>query len=467
MKFVKRFFKSLRWKRFVAKYVRYLELWGYCNVIAVGVGVVAAWVVQVDVTAESKEGALVPCESPVRVGRDCVVLRFAVPDRTEVRKGDAVAEVTTDPDLVAGFRALAELRKALAVLGKAGGNGTLAAERAQLKAAVASRAGALENIPADKRVRLSAPCDGMLWRGDRRPLDFVPAGKNVAGVKDFDRLKVSLTFEKRNAELCRPGYRATVKIQPKQDFETLVRLDTDTSPIPFHGLRQDRFSNLEGVKGVRPLLVRTLKGRGLLDADVKSEHDYPLPATGIGGITLLVGGGAEDGGGTGDAGLTPENFRGEELAGVVVDGKHLADYKIMGLEGELQQEVEGILREALEEKSIRRPDARYTVKKLSRITVNLSASGEMAMGRWDLAKRPGGVSPGEIPSTTEEFRRGEGSGNVKLGKRRFVGTVRLLNPPEGLRSLVRRLTLQGHTLKVKGEVIVDTTRFAMRLFRKR
>jgi hypothetical protein len=467
MQLVKRFFKSLRWKRFVAKYVRYLEFWGYFNVIAVGAGVVAAWVVQVEVTAESKAGNLTAYESPLRLDADCVVLRLVARDKTDVGKGDVIAEVTTDTKLVARFRALARLQSALQVIEKAEDNADLERERAQLKTAIAARSVALRDVPAGKLLKLTSPCEGMVWLGGRKVGAFVPAGKKIIGVKNFNRLLAKLTFEKRNADLCRPGYRAVVKIQPEQGFETLVRLDTDSHPAPFYGLKQDRFSRLKGTEEIRQLLVKSMEGNGLLDSDVKSEQDFHLSLTSIGGITLLVGGKAEMGEGITGDGLRPENFRGDELAGVVTGGKHTGEYTIMGLEGELQQQVERLLKDAIEQQKITRADAEYTVKQLTRITVNFDANAQMVMGKWDRAKAPRGFGPGEIPSTTEEFRKGDGSDHVKLRKRRFIGTVELFDPPAGLKQLVRRTTLQGKVLKVKGEIVVDRTRFAMKLFRKR
>ena len=48
--------KSLRWRRFIAKYITYLEIFAYMMVVLVGGGVITAWCYHVDVTAESKEG---------------------------------------------------------------------------------------------------------------------------------------------------------------------------------------------------------------------------------------------------------------------------------------------------------------------------------------------------------------------------------------------------------------------------
>ncbi|MHC4917450.1 MAG: hypothetical protein ACYTGB_18385, partial [Planctomycetota bacterium] len=65
-----------------------------------------------------------------------------------------------------------------------------------------------------------------------------------------------------------------------------------------------------------------------------------------------------------------------------------------------------------------------------------------------------------------ELRRSRGSDLVNRRSREFRGTLVLVEPEPELKALVRRLTLQGKRLKVKGHVIVDRTRFAMRLFRK-
>jgi hypothetical protein len=466
MKFFERFFKSLRWKRFVAKYVRYLEIWGYFNVIAVGAGVIGAWVVHVDVTAESQEGNLAAYEWPVSLDRECVVVHLPVADRAEVEKGGVVAEVSVEPAAVQRAKALVKLRAALNSLEATKDADGLYAECAEIRKALGEKLAAWEKAPPGRLVRLTAPSDGVLWLGGCARAKVYRPGEKILGVKDFDRIQASLSFEKRNAELCRPGLKALVEIQPDQGFEALIRLNVDTHPAPFYGYRQDRLSSVEGTAEVRRLLSRTLKGRQLLDSDVRSEKDFQLPLKSVGNVTLLVDGDVKMVDRVGD-GMLPEDFRAAELPAVVLKGRHTADYNILGLEGQLQEDVEKLVRGSLASRKITRPDMEYTVEDLTRVTVNLKASGEMNMVPWDLKAHPRGLPPSQIPSTTAEFRKGDGEDNVKRGNRYFKGTLELVEPDPQLKARVKALALKGKSLKVKGFVVVDTSRFAMKIFRKR
>ena len=41
--------RSLRWRRFIAKYVTYLEVFAYFMVVLVGTGLIVAWTYKVEV----------------------------------------------------------------------------------------------------------------------------------------------------------------------------------------------------------------------------------------------------------------------------------------------------------------------------------------------------------------------------------------------------------------------------------
>ncbi len=467
MKILDRFFASLTWKRFVAKYVRYLELWGYFNVLAVGTGVVIAWVWTVDVTADSNNGYLEAHEHALTLSEPCVVLRLPVGDKSDVEKGQVVAEVVTGRRAVESARLRAEVRRTLETLDAAAGGGEADENRRRLREAL--RASLSAGDAGGTVVRLTAPCDGMLWLGKCREGNVYEAGQRIAGVKDFDRLEANLLFEKKNTFLCRPGLRASLEILPAQPFEVLVRLEGDTRPgVPLAGNRQDSFSSVDQ-KRLRAMLEESLAGTELLDSDPRSEGDFELPLSKLENVTFFLESDVKVGGGSapGAAALRPESFRGRALPAVVASGVHTASYTMVGLKPELEEK----LAEALSAELVGRRvevdgETGYSVEKLGKLTVSVEADGRMKMKDWDLAASPRGMSPGEIPYPAAEFRKGRGSDLVNRRSREFRGALVLVDPEPELKELVRRLTRQGVRLKVKGYVVVDRTRFAMRLFRK-
>ena len=108
--------KSLRWRRFVAKYVTYLEIFAYFMVVLVGTALTVAWTYKVDVTADSKDGDLKALEHDIKAAKECVVIRLPIPDKEKVEKGQVVAEVCTDPEYIKSHQAMDRLKAALETL---------------------------------------------------------------------------------------------------------------------------------------------------------------------------------------------------------------------------------------------------------------------------------------------------------------------------------------------------------------
>src|SRR5947208_1867773 len=102
--------KSLRTRRFVAKYVTYVEVFGYLFVATLAAGIFAAWFFHVDDVVKddaSKNPEIAPKEIVVKDANDAYITRLFVTDKFQsVKKGQPLVEVIDDPDWVDRFRVM-------------------------------------------------------------------------------------------------------------------------------------------------------------------------------------------------------------------------------------------------------------------------------------------------------------------------------------------------------------------------
>jgi hypothetical protein len=86
--------KSLRTRRFVAKYITYVEVFGYLFVAILAGGIFAAWFYHVDdvVTDDAaKNPEIAPKESVLKEDNDAFVTRLFVTEKFQsVKKGQPV-----------------------------------------------------------------------------------------------------------------------------------------------------------------------------------------------------------------------------------------------------------------------------------------------------------------------------------------------------------------------------------------
>ena len=93
-------------RRFIARYVVYLEVFGYLFVVTVVAAIAVLWFVKVDNTSQAYSNPLIkPNEREVTRKADAVVLKVLVRDRVDVTEGQPLAEVCDDPAWVGRYRA--------------------------------------------------------------------------------------------------------------------------------------------------------------------------------------------------------------------------------------------------------------------------------------------------------------------------------------------------------------------------
>ncbi|MBT3374519.1 MAG: hypothetical protein HN742_37655 [Lentisphaerae bacterium] len=485
--------KNMRLRRFIAKYIRYLEILAYAFVLLVGGGVVAAWSWKVDVTARSKDGDLKPFQHEVQTELECVVIDVLVEDESNVVADQVIAVVCTDPAWIARVKLLDEVRGLHGILYPPPPEEEQSPPEKQdekpeeapeedgeespapppiptgfdsLGMLVESALPSWEAAKPPTTVELKSPAAGMVTLGQCAAGAIIKADKKVFGVKDFSRLRAKLSFEAKNVEACRPGLKGYVDVKTSQSFETLFRLNSDSRPgLPYFGSRLDPFSRL-APEEIRAKLTEGVLEKGYVDRDKELQGDFALPATDIDNVTLRIMAQRHVLEETSmDPAIQSENYRMEKLSAVVAEGTHAAGFTLLRVAPELQRDIEGMVAELLLDRRIKSNDEIFTLDKgVDEVVINLSVKSEQEMDVWDLETHPKGVDPEFFGDGVELEKKG--SPDVKRTSRKFSGVLELVEPPAELQALVRELALEGKSLKVTGEIITGKTRFAMLLFRK-
>jgi hypothetical protein len=88
--------RSLRMRRFIAKYIQYLTIFGYLYVALVGIVVATLWFVKVDEVATGS-AEIRPHEEVLRHQTDVVVMDLLVENHADVSAGQDLVTICTDP----------------------------------------------------------------------------------------------------------------------------------------------------------------------------------------------------------------------------------------------------------------------------------------------------------------------------------------------------------------------------------
>jgi len=456
--------KSMRMRRFIAKYIRYLEILAYTLILLVGTGVVMAWCWRVDVTCKSDAVELAPFEHTVKAPAECVVLELPVAENAPVRKGQVVAVVCTNAQWVARAKAESGLREALDALRAAP---VTADEDGAFAGIVEARMVEWNKRLPPESVPIESPADGVLGLKGLATGAVVLAGKKLVKVKDFSLLRGEFTFSDKNAYLCRPGMKGWVEINTKQGFETVVMLDVDTRPgVPYFGARRDEFTQLAAAE-IRAAFTNAVLGKELLDAERAKLGDFALPVSGVNNVAIQIRGHGKlvD---RAQTALEPEGFRIERHPALLIDGSHTAGLTLIEVDPDARAKVAGLLSQSLADKPIAVPGGHYVLEEgIEKFVFSLEAKAKKKMPAWDWKARPEGSDAETLLAQEQPGQGVTPSKKVKYKARKFAGTVQLVAPDKRLQALVQRLAREDKALSVKAHIVVGRTPFAMLLFRKR
>ena len=88
--------RSIRTRRFIAKYIRYLELFSYLLIFTIGSLIIAAFTWKIDMVEKGSPASLVPTKIEISSEEQCKIISIGVVDSAEVFKGQALAIIDTE-----------------------------------------------------------------------------------------------------------------------------------------------------------------------------------------------------------------------------------------------------------------------------------------------------------------------------------------------------------------------------------
>ena len=109
--------KRMWLRKIVARYIKWLEYFGYFLVLLVGAIVITAWMWEIPTTSKSAEAVelrpYVDYGVTKEIPENCVVLEVKVEDKQEVTKGDELAVITYDPEVYEKSRLIVYIQQLL------------------------------------------------------------------------------------------------------------------------------------------------------------------------------------------------------------------------------------------------------------------------------------------------------------------------------------------------------------------
>ena len=435
--------KSPLIRRFVARYIAYLEVFGFLFVATMAIVIAVLWVWQVDDVAQAYQNPLIkPYEHVVIHPANVVVLKMLLPNHAEVIEGQPIAEICNDPAWVSRYAA-AQQATALALTldsNQMKGAWTHGEETLRVLLQKAS-AHWEEQRAAMPKVNLLAPHSGVVTVDKRKEGTVVLAGKEIAEIIDFGDLRISGDFRGTNQAYARVGQPIKVEILMTYGSETL--LSTIEQPGKWLSGSGQFNSAAEGT-------VKNILNQYFANKLVTMEDDTTFAVSKVTGVELLSTLQTEETrSSTGQNEIEPEPFADMEITGRVIEGTHEASVRTLGLPESVYAEVKQALLTRFEGRPIRIGETPLYVTGME----DLKAIVTMDVENTDVEK-----------TTTET---GEPILMEKV-ERKFIFTAKIENASPALVAKVRELALSEPPsyIKTKTVVVVGTRRVAMLLFRK-
>jgi hypothetical protein len=433
-----------RWmRRFVARYIAYLEVFGYIFVATVIAAVGVLFFVRVDDVSQAYSTPVIkPYEHAVTVKGDALVLSILVRHHQDVREGQPLAEICVEPAWVRRYQAAQHSDSLVAALDGTASRRTLTVDeealRVSLHHASAQWKARLSGMP---RVLLHAPHGGVVAVNEGLVGRVIPGKKEIVKVLDFDDLRIATDLRGANLAYARVGQPTKSEILMTYGNGEILRVDFDRSGQWRWTKRHGQYNSVADGK-VADLIRGFLSGHA-----VTMEEDTLFAVTDVTEVDLQGILGARDA--PAGEGIDSEPFGEVEVRGHVVEGEHTAKIRVLDLPDTLQARVRDALLERLQTKVLRSTDGvAFTVDDVRNLEITLTtvASDEK-------------LTPPQLgapPVTGEKVER------------KFIFETRLDDPPEALKAKVRELALTDDPtyIKTKTEVVVGQRRIAMLLFRK-
>lgn len=437
--------KDLRTRRFVAKYIKYLTVFGYVFVALMAVIVAVLWFVEVDEVVSGGE-EIRPREESVKHDADAVVLKVLVANHADVMAGQVLVEISDDPEWVKRYRSARE-------------NASEGLEE--------MRGG----MPRNDELR--APFSGAAVVGKDLVGRIIPAGRKIVKVIDFNDLSITAEVGGTNVIDIRAGQRVKVEPLPTYGDEEILRSDVDYPGWWRNGRAQ---FNTVGKGKIKEILQAYLAEKTVT---LKDEEDTPFRMSNVKSVELQgVLRVAEPPAGQDSEGVEAEPFIGTMLTGYVHEATHTASIKIRDLPDSVRSEIEQTLLDrfrtgvrvngsALSAVDSLRSEIEWPL--LERLRNGLRVDDSAALTVIQIEDLKAVVNVDAIYKASDEsVRSDEPPLPAEKMERKCWVVVKLDDLPPGFTAKVRKLALTEKPSYIPAalKVVVGARRIAMLLFRK-
>jgi hypothetical protein len=503
-------------KRFMARYIFYLELIGYLAVSLIALAVVACFFFSVNDTITGDAVPIKARTESIKAEAGALVTRVFVQNHQSVRWGDPLVEVVEKPEWISRYRVMHQMRLLLEEMETPGastragdpsaGQDTAnagAGDNTDAKDAAAPPLPKILLTPEEQKLRdmlkqrladwdaseaamaprvvIRSPIDGVVVASDDLSFKQMNADEEILKVADLNDLRLTVKFNSGDTIAdARVGQKAIIKaISPEYKNGVTLRGDTVPRGRPIWQRERVTSAQLLGSK-IKKIVKDAFKDRTVtqrddlpfkvtdikkveVDADLETALGSRLPAAGKGGSAAA--GSREPGARRSIQADAPADL---ELTGKVLEGKHRLNVQIADLPPAVRTQVAALVVKKMKGRLIDAPqqpkkeggptpEDRLRVEAVRNVQVIAQVKGENtdAKGASDRLKRQ---------AARTALR---GAPYEKMSDaRQFEATVQITNPPQFLKDEVLELMDQGKDVKAKAEVITGRRPVAFLLLKR-
>ena len=432
--------QSLRTRRLIAKYVKYLEIFGYGFVFAVATAIAFLWFTKTEDLVLSNAEPIKPHEYVLSYDEDILVLEALVENKTDVTVGQPLFEISRDKSQVNRYRAKQVAEELEGALDSLATSSSLTLSERELQGVMRSATSVWEQ-ELSRRETLTATHAGVILFEEEVVGTVVEKGDEIARILDFDDLRISAGLKGAAQRLARVGQLAHIEVITTYGDGEILRTDVDSPDWWSTGFAQ--FNDISDGQ-VSKQLEEYFSGKL-----VTIEDDTVFALGKVKKIDLHSGLNVQNAGPLDSREkIEAEPLNRLALTGTVIEGTHTAEFRIHTFPDEVQQEIQNTLQDRILERQFDTGGQPFSVNEIT----DLSMIVEMD------ADEP------EIDGTNLDVQMVD----AEKTKRTFKGVIRIDDPHPVLKAKVRELALLKKPIYIKAivKVVVGERRIAMLLFRK-
>ena len=432
--------QSLRTRRLIAKYVKYLEIFGYGFVFAVAVAIAFLWFTKTEDLVLSNAEPIKPHEYVLSPDEDIIVIEALVENKTDVTIGQPLFEISRDKSQVNRYRAKQVAEELSGELDSLATSSSLTSTERELQGVLSSTAYGWEQ-ELSGRETLTATHAGVILFEEEIVGTVVPKGDEIARILDFDDLRISAGLKGAAQRLARVGQPTQIELITTYGDGEILRTDLDSPDWWDTGFAQ--FNDISDGQ-VTKQLEDYFSGKL-----VAIEDDTVFALGKVKKIDLHSTLNVQNASPL-DPGekIEAEPLNRIALTGTVIEGTHTAEFRIHTFPNEIQQEIQNTLQDRIVERQFDTGGLPLSVNEITDLSMIIEMDADE-------------------PENNEMVQNGQ-MVDAENSKRSFKGVIRIDDPHPVFKAKVRELALLKKPIYITAivKVVVGERRIAMLLFRK-